>query len=95
MDLDVSRMLDEFDVEVARLTPGSAPKILIERTQVALNEALIVGAGCPQAPAWGRLYREAARLVTALDGCNDASLPGLRAFLAENADLGDEAFALS
>jgi hypothetical protein len=95
MDVDVTRVLDEFAGEVARLTPGSAPAILVERTQTALHEALIVGAGCADAPAWGRLYRAAGRLIAALDGRDDPALPGLRAFLAENADLRGDAAELA
>jgi hypothetical protein len=88
MDTDVMRILDTFANDVAELPVGSAPRSLIERTQAALRTALTVAAGHPYQSAWMLFYRQAHRLSACLDDRN--ALPGLRAFLAENADLHDE-----
>jgi hypothetical protein len=88
MDSDVARILEEFANEIATLTDGSAPRTLIERTRAALRAALTFAAGRPAEERWSRFYREARSLVACVDDV--AALPGLRAFLAENADLREE-----
>jgi hypothetical protein len=92
MDSDVVRILDAFAHEVRLLADGSVPRSLIERTQAALCAALTLAAGRPDEERWSRLYREGRHLVAYLD--DPAGLPGLRAFLAENADLREEEMAL-
>lgn len=89
MNHDVARVLDEFVREISRLVPGRAPDGLVERTRFALREAFTAAAGSALAPAWARLYHDAGLLIEALDANGDPALPGLRAFLAENADLRD------
>ena len=88
MDNDARRILNTFAREIGMLADGAAPSSLIERTQTALHAALTSAAGRPEAEHWRRLHREARRLVACLD--ETTALPGLRAFLAENADLRDE-----
>jgi hypothetical protein len=93
MDADVVRILDAFANDVAMLPEGSVPGTLVERTREAFSAALTAAAGRPVEERWIRFYREASRLVACLDDA--AALPGLRAFLAENADLHDDAAALA
>jgi len=88
VDLDLARFLAAFARELAALPAESAPAALVERTVAACREAL-VAAGRPDDLRWGRLYGAAERLVAAVDDA--VALPGLRAFLAENADLRDDA----
>lgn len=92
MDVDVVRILDAFANEVAMLADGVAPSSLVGRTHAALRAALTAGAGRPDEECWSRLYCEAGRLIGCLD--DGVGLPGLRAFLAENADLRDAAVQL-
>jgi hypothetical protein len=92
MDSDAARILEEFAGEIAALAQGDATGTLIERTQAALRAALTAAAGRPDQTLWHLFYDEAQRLVT--QAGEEAPLPGLRAFLAENADLRDEAAEL-
>jgi hypothetical protein len=92
MDSDAARILEKFAGEIAALAPGGATGALIERTQAALRAALTAAAGRPDQILWHRFYDEAQRLVA--HAGEEAPLPGLRAFLAENADLRDEAAEL-
>ena len=66
--------------------------MLVARTAAALRDALTSAAGHPDDAQWGRLYRAAGALVDAVD--DRWALPGLRAFLADNDDLCDDAVEL-
>jgi hypothetical protein len=87
MDVDAERILHAFANDVALLPDGSAPRTQIERTRAALRAALTLAAGRPDEVHWSRFFGEAHRLIACLG--DRAALPGLRAFLAENADLCD------
>ena len=92
MDFDLICFLDAFAGELAALPTGTAPMPLVERAAGACREALIAAAGRPDDLRWSRLYAAAEQLVAAV--ADAAALPGLRAFLAENADLRDGAAEL-
>jgi hypothetical protein len=92
MDVDVVRILDSFARDVARLPAGSVPRSLVERTFGAMRAALTCAAGQPDESLWRQLYAEAGRLVVCLE--DRSALPGLRAFLAENVDLREQAAEL-
>ena len=92
MDLDLAAYFDALTCELATLPTGSAPAVLVERTAAAAREALIAAAGRPDDLHWSRLYAAAERLVAVV--ADSAVLPGLRAFLRENADLRDGAAEL-
>jgi hypothetical protein len=92
VDVDVVRILDAFRSELARLPDRAAPRALIERTEASLHAALTSAAGLADDGAWRRLHHDACRLIAAV--ADTTALPGLRAFVAENADLDDEVAAL-
>jgi len=87
VDVDLARLLNTFEGEIATLPAGSVPAALVERTAAAWRDALTAAAGHPDDFLWRRLYRTADRLIAALG--DRTLLPGLRAFLAENRDLCD------
>jgi hypothetical protein len=87
MDVDAGRMLDDFASELARIPPDIAPPRLVSVAQAAFDDALRDAAGRVDDPRWASFYREAQVLVARLDARGSRALPGLRAFLAENADL--------
>jgi len=87
VDVDLARLLETFEGEIATLPAGSAPAALLGRTATAWRDALTAAAGYPDDFLWSRLYRCADELVAALG--DRTLLPGLRDFLAENRDLCD------
>jgi hypothetical protein len=88
VDLDVARVLDTLAGEIATLPRESAPPALVARATAALHDALISAAGRPGDAYWNSLYQAAGALVDAV--ADREALPGLRAFLDENADLCDD-----
>ena len=88
MDLDVARVLEMFQSEIATLPTGSAPPALVAAAGAALHEALTSAAGRPDDAQWNSLYQAAGALLDAV--ADREALPGLRAFLDENDDLCDD-----